>query len=251
MCRARPQSDSSRPLHRRAVECIESLGADSGAVLAAADLPADLFEHPDTSVTLTELGALLEEVQRVTGREDLGFEVGRRIEVEAHGALGQTLQRCTTIDHALRLPELRLVFDSAYLDTPIATASPKLVALWENRCKSLLDHTQQEQPWSEWVSLMLNEAEDCQPTLDQLAALLSMGPHTLSRHLRREHQSFRELSNRVRYERACRLLRECRIPVSQIAYRLGYQGVSAFSDAFRRVSGQGPRAYRDAHREPA
>ena len=121
---------------------------------------------------------------------------------------------------AAPLPELRLVFDSAYLDTPIATASPKLVALWENRCKSLLDHTQQEQPWSEWVSLMLNEAEDCQPTLDQLAALLSMGPHMLSRHLRREHQSFRELSNRVRYERACRLLRESRIPVSQIAYRL-------------------------------
>lgn len=342
-----PAHNPTVPVRYTAVlgDCVESLGADSGAVLVAVGLPADLFEYPDTSMTLIDLDALLEEVQRVTGREDLGFEVGRRIEVEAHGALGQTLQRCTTIDHALRvgsrfaslvtasfvidyrrgaehaevvyrpvaamtpelmrfmfechaggfhnlltalmgrhmrpydmyfsiqapahahryrelaparvhfaaapLPELRIVFDSAQLDTPIATASPKLVALWENRLKSLVDHTQQEQPWSEWVSLMLNEAEDCQPTLDQLAALLSMGPHTLSRHLRREHQSFRELSNRVRYERACRLLRETRTPVSQIAYRLGYQGVSAFSDAFRRVSGQGPRAYRDAHRQPA
>lgn len=100
-----PAHNPTVPVRYTAVlfECIESLGADSGAVLAAADLPADLFEHPDTSVTLTELGALLEEVQRVTGREGLGFEVGRRIEVEAHGALGQTLQRCTTIDHALRV----------------------------------------------------------------------------------------------------------------------------------------------------
>lgn len=338
-----PAHNPTVPVRYTAVlcECMESLGADSCVVLAAAGLPANLFEYPDTSMTLTELGALLEEVQRVTGREDLGFEVGRRIDVEVHGALGQTLQRCTTIDHALRvgsrfaslvtpsfvieyrrgaeraevvyrpvaamtpelmrfmfechaggfhnllgalmgrhmraydmyfsiqapahahryrelaparvhfaaapLPELRIVFDSAQLDTPIATASPKLVALWEKRCKSLVDHTQQEQPWSEWVSLMLNEAEDCQPTLDQLAALLNMGPHTLSRHLHREHQSFRALSIQVRYERACRLLRESRTPVSQIAYRLGYEGVSAFSDAFRRVGGQGPRAYRNAH----
>ena len=342
-----PAYSPTVPVRSTAVlcDCIESLGTDRCVVLAAAGLPADLFDYPDTSMTLTELSGLLEEVQRVTGREDLGFEVGRRIDVEVHGALGQTLQRCTTIDHALRvgsrfgslvtpsfvieyrraadraevvyrpvaamtqdlmrfmfechaggfhnllttlmgrrmraydmyfsiqapthahryrelaparvhfaaapLPELRIVFDSAQLDTPIATAAPKLVALWENRCKSLVDHTQQEQPWSEWVSLMLNEAEDCQPTLDQLAALLNMGPHTLSRHLRREHQSFRALSNRVRYERACRLLRESRTPVSQIAYRLGYQGVSAFSDAFRHVSGLGPRAYRDAHQQPA
>ena len=342
-----PAYNPTVPVRYTAVlcSCMEWLGADRGAVLTAADLPADQFDYPDTSMTLAELAALLEEVRRVTGRQDLGFEVGRRIDVDVHGALGQTLQLCTTIDHALRvgsrfaslvtpsfvidyrrgarsaevvyrpvaamtpdlmrfmfechavgfhnllaalmgrhlrpyemyfsiqapahahryselaparahfaaapLPELRIVFDSAQLDTPIATASPKLVALWENRCNSLVDHTQQEQPWSEWVSLMLNEAEDCQPTLDQLAALLNMGPHTLSRHLRREHQSFRELSNRVRYERACRLLRESRTPVSQIAYRLGYQGVSAFSDAFRRVSGQGPRAYRDALRLPA
>ncbi len=342
-----PAYNPTVPVRYTAVlcDCIESFGADRCALLAAAGLPVDLFDYPDTSMTLTELTALLEDVQRVTGREDLGFEVGRRIDVDVHGALGQTLQRCTTIDHALRvgsrfgslvtpsfvidyrrgadhaevvyrpvaamtpelmrfmfechaggfhnllttlmgrhlraydmffsiqrpphadryremaparvhfaaasLPELRIVFDSTQLDAPIGTAAPKLVALWENRCKSLVDHAQQEQPWGEWVSLMLTEAEDCQPTLDQLAALLNMGPRTLSRHLRREHQGFRALSNRVRYERACRLLRESRSPVSQIAYRLGYVGVSAFSDAFRRASGQSPRAYRAAHRQPA
>jgi AraC-like DNA-binding protein len=342
-----PAHNPTVPVRYTAVlfDLIESIGTDRSALLTAAGLPAELFDYPDTSMTLTELTALLEEVGRVTGREDLGFEVGRRIDVDVHGALGQTLQRCTTIDHALRvgsrfgslvtpsfvidyrrgadhaevvyrpvaamtpelmrfmfechaggfhnlisalmgrhmrpydmyfsiqapghanryrelaparvhfaaapLPELRIVFDSAQLDATITTAAPKLVALWENRCKSLVDHTQQEQPWSEWVSLMLTEAEDCQPTLEQLAALLNIGPHTLSRHLRREHQSFRALSNQVRYQRACRLLRESRTPVSQIAYRLGYQGVSAFSDAFRRVSGQGPRAYRNAHQQPA
>ena len=100
-----PAHNPTVPVRYTAVlcDCMESLGADRCAVLAAAGLPADLFEYPDTSMTLTELSALLEEVQRVTGREDLGFEVGRRIDVEVHGALGQTLQRCTTIDHALRV----------------------------------------------------------------------------------------------------------------------------------------------------
>ncbi len=326
-------------------ECMESLDADRGAVLAASGLAADLLDYPDASMTLAELGALLEEVERVTVRRDLGFEVGRRVDFAIHGALGQTMQRCVTIDHALRLgarfvslvtpsfvvdyrrhadraevvyrpvaamtpelmrflfechavglhnmllllmeqrmraydvyfsiqapahagryrelaparvhfgaaplPELRIVIDSAQLDAPIATAAPKLVALWENRCKSLVDHTRRDQPWSQWVSLMLNEAEDCQPTLEELAALVNMGPRTLSRHLRDEQQNFRALSNRVRYERACRLLSDSQTPVSQIAYRLGYQGVSAFTDAFRRIAGTNPRAYRDACRRAA
>ncbi len=323
-------------------ECMVSLDADRGAVLAAAGLRDELLDSPDASMTLAELGALLKEVERVTGRHDLGFEVGRRVDLAIHGALGQTMQRCATIDHALRLgarfislvtpsfvvdyrrhgdraevvyrpvaamtpelmrflfeshavglhnmllllmeqrmraydvyfsiqvpphagryrelepvrvhfgaaqlPELRLVIDAAQLDAPIATAAPKLVALWEHRCKSLVDDSPGAQPWSEWVSLMLNEAEDCQPTLEQLAALVNMGPHTLSRHLRAEQQKFRTLSNQVRYERACRLLADSAVPISQIAYRLGYQGVSAFSDAFRRIAGQSPRAYRDAQR---
>src|ERR1700738_4488969 len=100
-----PAYNPTVPVRYTAVmcDCIESLGADRCALLTAAGLPAVLFDYPDTSMTLTELTALLKEVQRVTGREDLGFEVGRRIELEAHGALGQTLQRCTTIDHALRV----------------------------------------------------------------------------------------------------------------------------------------------------
>lgn len=326
-------------------DCVEPLDSDRRAVLAGAGLAADLLDYPDTSMTLTELGALLEQVQEVTGRYDLGFEVGRRIDLTAHGALGQLIQHCATIDQALRLgsrfsslvtpsfvieyrrhqqcaevayrpvaamtaelmrfmfechavglhnllttlmagrmraydvyfsihapahagryremaparvhfgaaqlPELRIVIDSKQLDLPIVTAAPKLVPLWENRCKALVDHTTQEQPWSEWVQLILSEAEDCQPSLEQLAALLNVGPRTLSRYLRGEQQSFRALSNRVRYERACRLLNESRTPVSQIAYRLGYQGVSAFTDAFRRSSGTSPRGYRDAHRRPS
>ena len=179
------------------------------------------------------------------------YDVYFSIHAPAHAGRYREMAPARVHFGAAQLPELRIVIDSKQLDLPIVTAAPKLVPLWENRCKALVDHTTQEQPWSEWVQLILSEAEDCQPSLEQLAALLNIGPRTLSRYLRGEQQSFRALSNRVRYERACRLLSESRTPVSQIAYRLGYQGVSAFTDAFRRSSGTSPRGYRDAHRRPA
>ena len=48
----------------------------------------------------------------------------------------------------------------------------------------------------------------------------------------------------VRMARAKELLRKTRLPISEIAERVGYQKPSHFSDRFRAVSGCGPDAYR-------
>jgi AraC family transcriptional regulator len=48
----------------------------------------------------------------------------------------------------------------------------------------------------------------------------------------------------VRIARAKELLRKTRLPISEIAERVGYQKPSHFSDRFRAVSGSGPDAYR-------
>ena len=48
----------------------------------------------------------------------------------------------------------------------------------------------------------------------------------------------------VRIARAKELLRKTRLPISEIADRVGYQKPSHFSDRFRAVSGCGPDAYR-------
>ncbi len=298
-----------------------------------------------TSMTLTELHGLLQEIERLTGRRDQGYEVGSRIDFAVHGALGLAMQSCATLDHALRiaaryaslitpafvieyrrhaahgelsyrpvapmapelmyfmfeahavashhmlalllgprlaaydihfsmqapeharryrqlaparvhfgvaaLPEVRMLFSAALLDAPVLGAAPDVVLASERQCKTLLDHEHHELPWGEWVRLILHEAEHCQPTIEQLAQLLGIGAHTLSRRLQREQHNFRVLSKQVRFERACRLLAGSSTPVSQIADRLGYQGVAAFSEAFRRMAGHSPRSYRALQRAPA
>src|SRR5262245_8189418 len=52
---------------------------------------------------LSEVETLLEAVSRLTGRHDLGFEIGRRLTLDHHGALAVWMRRCTSIDQLLRL----------------------------------------------------------------------------------------------------------------------------------------------------
>jgi AraC-like DNA-binding protein len=48
----------------------------------------------------------------------------------------------------------------------------------------------------------------------------------------------------VRHQRACQMLAETRQPIGQIAQRLGYGSVMAFSHAFKQQAAVSPRAWR-------
>ncbi|MDG4553072.1 MAG: AraC family transcriptional regulator ligand-binding domain-containing protein [Candidatus Competibacter sp.] len=317
----------------------ESLGLEHHAILAAAGLPnAGLSTMNSSSLTIVELDAVLSAIARLTGRTDLGFEVGLRITLDLHGPLGSVIQRCANLDqalalasryfalltpsfamdyqrdhkrgrvayrplvgmthetlcsinemhavsfhclvtaavagclppydiylpmdppaHALRyrklaparvhfgplpLPEVRIEFDATMIELPFALADPRYVSQAEGELDRRFPRIEGKSSWSDWVILMLQEAEDCQPTLSQLAEFIGIGHHTLARRLAEEGWSFRRLSNHVRHQRACRLLRDSRTPISQIAYRLGYADIGNFSNAFRRAAGVSPRQYR-------
>ncbi len=99
--------------------------------------------------------------------------------------------------------------------------------------------------YGEWVGLMLREAQTVQPTVTQLAALLNMSPRTLARKLTAEGINFRELSTRIRHDRACTMLADRSLPIHQIAYQLGYSDTTAFIRAFRCADGLTPAFYRE------
>jgi AraC-like DNA-binding protein len=98
--------------------------------------------------------------------------------------------------------------------------------------------------WSERVAAILLEAEDFQPTLTLAADRLHVTARTLERYLEREGCSFRDLSLRIRNQRACSLLVEGRLTISQIAYALGYTDIANFSRWFKKMSGVPPSAYK-------
>ena len=61
-----------------------------------------------------------------------------------------------------------------------------------------------------------------------------------------EGANYRDLLDAELQQRACRLLSDTRLGVSEVAYQLGYNDVSNFSRAFRRWTGQTPREWRGA-----
>jgi len=52
---------------------------------------------------LTEVESLLDAISQLAGRHDLGFEIGRRLTLDHHGALAIWMRRCTSVDQLLRL----------------------------------------------------------------------------------------------------------------------------------------------------
>jgi AraC-like DNA-binding protein len=85
------------------------------------------------------------------------------------------------------------------------------------------------------------------PTAAKTAALLGLSERSLRRALSTERASFRSLLDAVRHEKAVELLRDARMPVEQVAQRLGYSEPAAFIHAFKRWTGTSPAAYRRVH----
>lgn len=84
------------------------------------------------------------------------------------------------------------------------------------------------------------------PRLDDVAGRLRMPAWTLQRRLSDERCCFKDLIEETRREIAPTLLEQGDLSVSEIAFRLGYSEVSAFSRAFQRWFAQSPRGWRHA-----
>jgi AraC-like DNA-binding protein len=142
------------------------------------------------------------------------------------------------------LPEVRLVIGAELLDLPLTQPELHTDLIAESELQARQRAVGRSTCWSEWVSMMLREAEGCQPSRAQLAELLNVSEPTLVRYLAKEGHCLRELGNRIRHERACALLRDDRQSITEIAYRLGYGDAANFSHAFRAASDLSPRAWR-------
>jgi AraC-like DNA-binding protein len=80
--------------------------------------------------------------------------------------------------------------------------------------------------------------------LGEIARKLATSQRTLARRLASEGLSFGKVLDELRADLAQRHLRDTGLSISQIAWLLGYQEVSAFTHAFRRWTGMTPREMR-------
>ena len=78
-----------------------------------------------------------------------------------------------------------------------------------------------------------------------VAKALALSARTLSRRLADEGTTYGEVLDQVRRSLALQYLKEPGMPLSQIAWLLGYEGSTSFNHAFRRWMGQSPSAARN------
>lgn len=172
------------------------------------------------------------------------YDIYLSMEAPAHAERYRELAPARVHFGSSPLPEVRLVADTWSLDARLPMANEHAVRMAEERCEALLKQSSDQPGWTHWVLMMLHQAEDSQPTLDELATFLGVSPRTLDRQLKKEGSSLRDLAVQVRNERARKLLTEGTLPISQIAYRLGFTDIANFSRAFRRANGVSPSDYR-------
>jgi AraC-like DNA-binding protein len=82
--------------------------------------------------------------------------------------------------------------------------------------------------------------------VEDIARSLGMSERTLARKLSDEGLNFTEILQQMRRDLAVRYLDDPRLPVSKIAWLVGFREVSAFTHAFKRWTGKTPREMRTA-----
>jgi hypothetical protein len=83
------------------VDYLESTGIDRAQLLRAARIRS--IDDPKAQLTLRQVEALLRAAEQASGRLDLGFEMGLRIDATSHDILGLALLTCPTFGQVLRL----------------------------------------------------------------------------------------------------------------------------------------------------
>lgn len=317
------------------IDHLEANGTPCRDALSAAQVR--LLNDPQAMLSTSAVDVLIAETRRLSGRDDLGFELGRLIRLNSHDVLGYAILSCQTVDRILRLvaryyrlmtpmftlryvrngahaellfapavdmPQATLLFylemlvvsfhvqimavtlgrqapytmhvsmaepahvkryrdlapasvhfdagpqfgvsvriGTQLFDEPLPMTDARALHQAEARCKLLMQQFSENGKWRDWVSMMLREADDSQPTLEELAGILNMSVRTLNRHLDREGASFRQLALAIRNERACHMLAGGNYSVAQIAARLGYSDIGNFSRSFKRYNGINPSAF--------
>ncbi|HRT53518.1 MAG TPA: AraC family transcriptional regulator [Flavobacteriales bacterium] len=138
-----------------------------------------------------------------------------------------------------------IVFSTQDLTAPIVGYNPQLNAM----LKDLLDAEVRKQAggasFSEQVrQVILRNVHVTFPALETIADVLHMTPRTVQRKLQEEDTSFRIVCDTVKAEIARTLLTNLQLPISEIAFKLGYGEVSSFHRAFKQWTGLTPVEYR-------
>jgi AraC-like DNA-binding protein len=176
--------------------------------------------------------------RELDGRVDFAFPKPDYFERFANLAPGRVL---------FSMPEHRLVFDSHLLELSLVQSDPAALRLAREQCEHELDALRQRGGLIARVQSLLLRREGGHRSLEEIAEQSHTSVRTLERKLCQQGTSYSQLREQARRSAALELLGS-ESSIEDIAARLGYSDAANFTRAFRRWTGQTPRAYRVALR---
>jgi AraC-like DNA-binding protein len=141
----------------------------------------------------------------------------------------------------------RITFEKEARQLPIVTADRYLNKILLQDCEHALAY---RRPGAGPLRIAVENAitpllPHGKARLEAVAPALGVSSRTLARRLAAERLSFGEILNQLRSDLAMHYLGEAKLSISQIAWLVGYQGVSAFSHGYKRWTGMTPKKMRD------
>jgi len=136
-----------------------------------------------------------------------------------------------------------LYFDARLLDKPLESQNPDLQRLLVKEVKRI--QSTYHDDFLHHLKRVLHSVLWVRPaSAEELAALFSMSSRTLKRRLREYGTSYREVSDEVKCQIACEVLRDSRMQLTDLTGLLHYHDASSFIKAFKRWTGQTPAQWR-------
>jgi AraC-like DNA-binding protein len=188
------------------------------------------------------IGSVIRICRQITNRnltpDHVSFSHWRRASPELSRFFGCDIEFGANVDEAL--------FPSSIQDIAVTSCDPYLNRILTQYYEEALAHRKARQ--SSFAVNVENTIFLLMPhgkaQLPEVARKLGIGQRTLARRLSSEGVTFADLLQNLRCDLAKRYLADEDLPVSKIAWLLGYQDISAFTNAFKRWTGSPPRAVR-------
>ena len=137
----------------------------------------------------------------------------------------------------------QVLYSGSIAQTPLLNADTYLNELLVKYCEEAI--ATQRKSSTTWQLKVENAIAPLLPhgqaTIEKVAKELGVSRRTLTRRLASEGLTFRKLLNSLRIDLAKRYLQEKNLPISEIAWLLGYRETSAFNHAFKRWTGSTPK----------
>lgn len=141
-------------------------------------------------------------------------------------------------------PQNIIVFNKQELFEPLGTANPEIRVHSEKMTAQYLQHYGSGEFRTIVRSQILSLLRNGRSSEENVAKGLNMSCSSLSRRLRQEGVTYRQMLNETQRSLALQHLRDASLPISEIGFRIGFEDLSSFSRSFRRWTGVSPREWR-------